>query len=387
MKLVPESLNEIQNFNRNLDPLDSMHIGMQSKSRLIDRMKESYRRGYHAQNKETWGFTPRLWNATIKKILDPSTKIDITDSQIIISSPLLKRDHLNLILNSLNFITSDWNIKGFSCNISDKSVFTFVSPISESFNFEREGSPIKQMDIGQTVVDREFIKNTKWEEKGIKLDFEDLWDIVGLIKNYHGYPIVTFELKDKNMKTFLSLTTLRIGIKYCKSAKESIDFIKSGIDLKDIKNRFEKIGESINFERSGSPIEKMDIGKVVTDMEIIASTKWDNWTIEELSDEGYEPIELIRDYKGYPILIVKDKDSRSENAYLGVIPDQINHKYFSTIKETIDFVKSQINLKIFKESGDVRELKESINFERSGNPLEKMGIGHEAMIKKRNEEI
>src|ERR1035437_1625134 len=86
MKIVYESLNEFQNINKDLNPLDSLNIGMQFKKHLIDRMKESYRRGYSSQNKKDWGFSSQLWHATIKKILSSSTKIDITDYEIIISS-------------------------------------------------------------------------------------------------------------------------------------------------------------------------------------------------------------------------------------------------------------------------------------------------------------
>ena len=127
MKIVYESLNEFQNINKDLNPLDSLNIGMQFKKHLIDRMKESYRRGYSSQNKKDWGFSSQLWHATIKKILSSSTKIDITDYEIIISSSLLKNDNLNLIVNCLNFIQDNWNIRSSSYNTNDKSIFTFVS--------------------------------------------------------------------------------------------------------------------------------------------------------------------------------------------------------------------------------------------------------------------
>src|ERR1035437_10082704 len=127
MKIVYESLNEFQNINKDLNPLDSLNIGMQFKKHLIDRMKESYRRGYSSHNKKDWGFSSQLWHATIKKILSSSTKIDITDYEIIISSSLLKNDNLNLIVNCLNFFQDNWNIRSSSYNTNDKSIFTFVS--------------------------------------------------------------------------------------------------------------------------------------------------------------------------------------------------------------------------------------------------------------------
>lgn len=121
--IVKESIE----FKRSHNPLDSMEIGSKHfKDKLIQKMEKSYIMGYSAQNEENWGFTPRLWTSTIKKMLRPETNIMVTDKNIIIESELLNYRNIRLILNCLNFLSDDeWNIVGVETGIN-KTKLTFV---------------------------------------------------------------------------------------------------------------------------------------------------------------------------------------------------------------------------------------------------------------------
>ena len=252
---------ESYNFNRNLNPLDSLEIGMQSKKRLIDKMEESYKRGYFNQNKKDWGFSYQLWHSTLKKIWSPLTKIDILNDKIIIDSSVLKNDHLNLIVNCLNFVQWNWNLKAVSFNIYDKSVFTFVSPISESLNFNREGLPMEQMGIGKKEIDNQIIENTLWDNWTIEDLKKDNYEVFDLIKNYKGINILILEDQDDLKLPYIAVPSMvftpRVNYTYFKTPEEAEKDTKSKIDR--LLNN--KLKESINFERKGNPLEKMDIGK------------------------------------------------------------------------------------------------------------------------------
>ena len=65
------------------------------------------------------------------------------------------------------------------------------------------------------------------------------------------------------------------------------------------------ISERLNFERGGEPIKKMGIGRQVEDQKLIEKIDWSIMidTIKAI----YDIVEFIRDYRGYPILILKEK--------------------------------------------------------------------------------
>ena len=64
------------------------------------------------------------------------------------------------------------------------------------------------------------------------------------------------------------------------------------------------VKETINFERGQDPIKSMDIGQTLLDKKFIEEINWDFGTL----DDNDEIIELIKDYRGYPILILRNKN-------------------------------------------------------------------------------
>ena len=203
----PPPITESINFKRGLDPKDAMQIGTQDKQRLIQKMEEAYRRGYSNQNEEHWGFTPKLWHATIRKILYPTTKIEITDKQILINAPSFTDRHIILITNALNYITPDpFNIRGVSWNSPYKTgKLTFVGPtqedvfIDESINFERGLDPKDAMGTGDVIhrklkkIQIELLKAAKILVHDFNLDPKTIETKFGLKEvevtfNCHGAP-------------------------------------------------------------------------------------------------------------------------------------------------------------------------------------------------------
>ena len=124
----------------------------------------------------------------------------------------------------------------------------------------------------------------------------------------------------------------------------------------------------------------MDIGQKEIDRQIIENTLWDNWSIEDLTKDNYEIINLTKNYKGVNILILKDKDDL-KLPYIAVpsiiFTPQVSYQYCKTPKEAEDDTKSKIDQILSN------KIKESINFERKGIPIEKMDIGQQEILRQK----
>lgn len=136
------------------------------------------------------------------------------------------------------------------------------------------------------------------------------------------------------------------------------------------------VRESINFERGLDPKTSMDVGKSHLDKKIFDQTDWavNSGTLGNI----YEILELIRDYKGYPILVLKNKQHESwpfrAISVVGVFGD-----YQPTAYKALKQVKQIID-------GILNPMKESLNFERGLEPKQSMSIGLTALEKKIIEE-
>jgi len=69
------------------------------------------------------------------------------------------------------------------------------------------------------------------------------------------------------------------------------------------------VRENINFERGLNPKVSMDIGKSKLDRELIEKT---DWAIDILKHQHiYDILQVIHNYKGYPVIVLKEKGERS----------------------------------------------------------------------------
>jgi predicted metal-dependent TIM-barrel fold hydrolase len=251
--------------------------------------------------------------------------------------------------------------------------------VKESINFERSGTPIEKIGIGQKEVDRQIIENTLWDNWTIEDLKKDNYEVINLIKNYKGINILI--LKDKFYLLKLPyiavpsiVFTPQVSYQYCKTPKEAEDDTKSKID----QILSSKIKESLDFIKSGDPIKKMDIGKSTIDRKIIEDTIWNGFTIDYFKNNGYKIIDLIRNYRGNPILVLKRGTSESIFAlpYIAFSPFNFGSFYFKTPENAIKFIKEEIDKHLYL-------MGESINFERKGTPIEKIDIGQQEMLRQK----
>ena len=100
--------------------------------------------------------------------------------------------------------------------------------IRESLNFERGLEPKKSMDIGKSRLDREIMEETDWAINLEKNGF--LWDIIELIRDYKGYPILI--LKNKQQESWPYRAISRVGVfgDYQESPEKALSNLKKSID-------------------------------------------------------------------------------------------------------------------------------------------------------------
>lgn len=133
-----------------------------------------------------------------------------------------------------------------------------------------------------------------------------------------------------------------------------------------------------NFERGRDPKDSMTIGKTYLDKKYVEET---NWFIT-YSPEDYEIIEVIRNYRGFPILILRPLPILSY--YAGDFIDNSNYYIGTSLNSTgcgglggktsekaLDLIKDEIDEYI--DGGN--SLDESIHFERRVDPKKSMRIG------------
>jgi hypothetical protein len=112
------------------------------------------------------------------------------------------------------------------------------------------------------------------------------------------------------------------------------------------------IRESLSFERGLEPKKALNIGQAKIDRDIIENT---NWAIDpDKPGFIYEIIELIRDYRGYPILILKNKQQESR-PYRGISKRGVFGGYRSTPEAALNDAKRVVN-------DDITLMRESLNF-------------------------
>jgi len=118
------------------------------------------------------------------------------------------------------------------------------------------------------------------------------------------------------------------------------------------------VNETINFERGNDPKKSMDIGMSYSDRQFIENT---NWGMDPLT-EDYKVIELIRSYKGIPILIIQfitgEKDNYLSNKYIAVTDNEWLRSHWEESKEeALEMVMTKIGRRI--QNSEIRKNKSS----------------------------
>jgi hypothetical protein len=216
--------------------------------------------------------------------------------------------------------------------------------INEVLGFERGKEPIKSMGIGKEVIDREIIKNTEWKLNPIDPD----WEIIELIRDYKGFPIVVIKditaMKENQLLLYFAISPVLYSY-WTKTPEKTIKIIKEKIDKFISNNNRYDIDESLNFERGKEPIKAMNVGQTFLDKKFVEETNWDFGTL----DDDDEVVELIRDYRGYPILIITNKKWSKKNSgfarYIVSTIAGINFASGDTLDPLIEKVKDLIDLR------------------------------------------
>lgn len=278
-----------------------------------------------------------------------------------------------------------------------------VPRIQEAHQFTRGVEPKKSMAIGQTYLDKKFIEETEWWVKYNPA----LYEIIDFVKDYRGYFILLMSSKcTENIQvekenyyrgeTYYigtSMATTELGGKVAKTPEKALSKIKDDIDecIEQLPEDA-SLKETQNFTREGKPIKQMSIGQEHIDQHIIDTTRWalrrEMW--EDNQQRPFEPNELIRDYKGFPIVVLKDPNidpkEESNMSAIWIATSTMSYTNWSSSKEyAIRKMKEIIDdlLGRGKISSEINKFKikhgelvaEKLDFTRSEDPLTKMRIG------------
>jgi hypothetical protein len=198
--------------------------------------------------------------------------------------------------------------------------------VRETINFERGKDPIKNMDIGQAYLDKKFIEEQKWwwELDFLKKNFE----ILGVIKNYKGYPILKLKIREGVSKEqwksegfpYICVSLNRVdGGKFASTIEKAVNNTERLIDKK-IEEKGLK--ESLNFERTGDPMQSMKIG---------IKAKIDSWLEENVWYHSKKPEYRINE--DLTIDFFTDCDLRASDSPTMIIPEYIKfneiHGFFT----------------------------------------------------------
>lgn len=139
------------------------------------------------------------------------------------------------------------------------------------------------------------------------------------------------------------------------------------------------VSEKLDFERTGEPLKKMSIGQAALDKKIMDETDW----AIDMDKHGfmYEIIELIRNYNGFPILVLKNKQNLNSWPYRAISVRGAFGDYCDTAEKALKILKDSIDIENAKEKASHDAWKaslkknESQNFERGQDPIRAMDIG------------
>jgi hypothetical protein len=234
-------------FERGLDPKNAMNIG-NNYYRLLRKMQP---KTLYKSDEVKWGY------ANFFKYKNKIYYFYTKPSKNRIDKPHEIQEDAGFILPDLK-IRRKMTDKGWNTLISD---FTF----NETQNFTRGLDPKDAMNIGKKAMDQKIIDETDWS-----IDYStiiSIYDIVEVIHNYRGFPILILKEKGKEDTSWpyrgisrkarpLAEVKKIIG-EFCFSHEQALREIKNKID-KWVDNGY--LHESHNFTRGLDPKDAMKIG-------------------------------------------------------------------------------------------------------------------------------
>jgi hypothetical protein len=184
--------------------------------------------------------------------------------------------------------------------------------IRESLKFERGLEPKKAINVGKAKLDRDIIENTDWSIDLDKHGF--LYEIIDLIKDYRGYPILILKNKQHDSWPYRGISRRGVFGEYQPTPEAALKDAKRVVN-----DDITLMRESINFERGLEPKQAMGIGLTALEKKIIETTDW----FENLEGvlQVADIIKVIPDFRGFPIVIVKlhpENFAVNQEPYIGI---------------------------------------------------------------------
>lgn len=252
--------------------------------------------------------------------------------------------------------------------------------VNENISFERGQDPKSSMDIGTQKIHRDIIDNTPWSANLSP----EVYDIVTLIPDYMGHPILVVKMKDPITNKHLPYSAVSDLSGTFSTLEESPESA-----IKAVENRIKRIkgpklrysvDESVNFERGQDPKDSMRIGINANVMKFLQWVKNDFQLNKDHPDYfGY----INLGYTGGEDYIFKDPEM--QDGYERFVKDY--KKYLPIMKEMGLYITSKPDIEetiISDDSildGYAHKVLESINFERGNDPRDSMRIGKKAALK------
>jgi hypothetical protein len=391
MKLVSENIN----FERGMDPMTAMDIGMFHFDVEFSGDLEGWEESEKTKAKK--------WHYGDVKILSIEGSTDETNAELYINlsdgdyirfisyysfEPFHsdkyhgKKDCALISIKSRKLVDSDVFEK-YEEELENGSIILAVmriyeniknESIKESINFQRGQDPKKAMEIGiptwETLQEGDII----YVPKGVGIKNDRISE-----SHAHGYfPGGTIlkvrELDNASTKEWVLRYIYFSSMEDYNGKNEQDRFGYLAGTPKQFREKFKLLPRSMNevqnFERGIDPKEAMEIGDKVLTRKIIEETIWE--LPQDLIHQNFNILGLIKKFRGEPILIMKTKSDGDGDGkkYIAMAPDY-RSDYYKTPKEAVEEVKAYL---------DKHPIKESLNFERGIEPKSSMGIGKKALI-------
>lgn len=321
---VPE---EYLNFDREGSAFDKLNIGkkeiLKEKDRNID-----------------WDWRP---DSNPEKLIDI---IEYKGHPIKIAKILYDKKSNNPLLSYNKFYavtdTGVWSIPNFF-STPEEALSHIKSYWDDQLmeSFERSRGDLEKFQIGHQVVLKKKAQEIDWD-----WDIHNKEKILDLIK-YKNTPIKISQIFDEQNRSigFVAVTSTDNSI----TQDELPTFNSPEKALENVKIFLDKWGftlESLNFERTGSSISKLGVGQKAIDQDIINNTDWhihpNTYTEQNMKKFRPKIIKLIRDYKGYPILILR-VNWDSPKPFIGTSHKGVQGSPSYTAKQAEDDVKRVID--------------------------------------------
>ncbi len=390
--LKDPEVNESINFERGLEPKDSLKIGHYH-NRMLEKAREELKNIFGDIQKKYGGKIDVRKATFLLQTGIRATWIPPTSSYNYGIEFFESKDD-----NQYYFTPIKWNKPGKPfANLNyggrkspqeaaNEIIAQWGGKIDESLDFERGLDPKASIDIGTKNRILNKLKNIHHNEieLGSKRDMQTLWGFYPMGEDYYifssVYPKNWIEdiLKGYGIDEFLQFPG---EYEEKRSAVYKIKYKIKG----PFKEYFKNIGafpnfvsEAVNFERGADPKSSMNIGSITilkNKVKIFKSYMEDPWLRLELRDENIFNI-LTSKTRGIKALIDYYLEKSELNTYLEDLEKseirKLRPNRYSASANSIDYYIKPIYKKLFKEFFDI---KESHEFVRGMDPKKAMNIG------------